>query len=224
MNTLQPIEDFLAIEESLRKILSLDTKRIIEAILFCAHEPISPRKLGLILKRSEREVNTAIENLNYEYERDGHSFRIHKIVAGYQLYTLPQYAEWIKLFFAPKRPKLSKAAREILAIIAFKQPITKPEIEKIRGVDSTSTLHYLLEKKLIRIAGRAKKLGAPFLYCTTKEFLKYFGLSKIEDLPREEELNSFFQSAVASPEIKQSQEEKEVNSSEETDASNFPPR
>ncbi|MEO0102986.1 MAG: SMC-Scp complex subunit ScpB [candidate division WOR-3 bacterium] len=197
MNALQPIQDFLAIKEILRKIIPADTKRIIEAILFCAHEPITSRKLALTLKKSEKEVNAIIENLNSEYEKEGHSFRIQKIVAGYQLYTLPEYAEWIKLFFAPKKPKLSKAAREILAIIAFKQPITKPEMEKIRGVDSTSTLHYLLEKKLIRIAGRAKKLGAPFLYCTTKEFLKYFGLSKIEDLPREEELDSFFQSPVS---------------------------
>ncbi|MEO0102067.1 MAG: SMC-Scp complex subunit ScpB [candidate division WOR-3 bacterium] len=203
MKTLQLLQEFLTIKERFEKVFRRDSKRILEAILFCAHEPISPRRLALTLKMSEKEVERIVEELNWEYERDGHSFRIHKIVAGYQLYTLPEYAEWIKLFFTPKRPKLSKAAREILAIIAFKQPITKPEIEKIRGVDSTSTLHYLLERKLIKIAGRAKKLGAPFLYKTTKEFLKYFGLSKIEDLPSAEELDSFFQSAAPSEEKKE---------------------
>jgi segregation and condensation protein B len=193
VNSLQPVDEFNSCAETIRKFFLLPhPQRIIEAILFSASEPVSSRKLSLLLKRSEKEILSLIESLNSEYERDGHSFRIHRIFSGYQIYTLPEYGEWVKKLFATKKPKLSQAAKEVLSIVALKQPVTKTEIDKIRGVDSTSTLHYLLERKLIKIAGRAKRLGAPFIYKTTDEFLKYFGLQSLEDLPKEEELDSFF--------------------------------
>ncbi len=207
-NSLQRREEFIAFSKCVTKateevgrkipqkaaVKKQEPKRVVESILFSANEPVSLRKIALFLQKSEREVEEIIETLNQEYEKDGHAFRIHKVVSGYQLYTLSEYSELLENFFQKRKAKLSKAAREVLAIIAFNQPITKPEIEKIRGVDSTSTIHYLLEKRLIRIEGRAKRLGAPFLYRTTKEFLKYFGLFRLEDLPQKEELESFFQS------------------------------
>ncbi len=198
--SLQPIAEFLEIREKVRRILRLpaiDPKGIVEAILFCANEPVSARKIAEVLDKSEKEISEIIETLNQEYERDNHSFRIHKVLSGYQIYTLPCYSEWIKIFFKEKRKKLSKAAKEVLAIIAFNQPITRPEIEKLRGVDSKSTLSFLLEERLVKTDGRAKRLGAPFLYRTTREFLKYFGLSSLDDLPRKEEIENFFESRDA---------------------------
>jgi len=185
-----------AIEKILNQVKSFnssppDPKRIIEAILFCANEPIGLNKISGLLAITEKEAIDLIDALNQEYERDKHAFRIYKVAGGYQFYTLPQYANWIRGLFKEKRPRLSKAAREVLAIIAFSQPITKPEIEKLRNVDSDSPISLLLERRLIRIAGRAKKMGAPFLYCTTQEFLRYFGLASLDDLPKKEDIETF---------------------------------
>lgn len=167
-------------------------KKIIEAILFVSNEPVSEKRLKDFLSLSEKEIEEIISSLNDEYEKTARIFRIRKIAKGYQLFTLPEYSDYLNKFYTDKKKKrLSPSALEVLAIIAYHQPITKQEIEKIRGVDSTYILNILLEKKLIKIEGRAKKPGAPFLYSLTKEFLKYFGLNSFEDLPKKEEIESF---------------------------------
>ncbi|MEO0088579.1 MAG: SMC-Scp complex subunit ScpB [candidate division WOR-3 bacterium] len=167
-------------------------KKIIEAILFVSSEPVSIKRLKAFFSLSEKEIEEIIALLNDEYERSERTFRIQRVAKGYQLFTLPEYSDYLTKFYQEKKKKpLSPAALEVLAIIAYHQPITKQEIEKIRGVDSTHILNILLGKKLIKIEGRAKKPGAPFLYVLTNEFLKYFGLNSFEDLPKREEIENF---------------------------------
>lgn len=166
--------------------------RIIEALLFAATSPAAESRLREIAGCSSQELSAVVAQLNHEYESDRRAFRIHRIAQGYQLYTLPEYSDWVKgLFKAQRGPRLSKAALETIAIIAYKQPATRPEIEQLRGVDCSAPLATLLDRKLIVLAGRAHKPGSPFLYRTSKEFLRYFGLASLEDLPRQEELEEF---------------------------------
>lgn len=168
-------------------------KNIVEALLFAADSPLTMIKLSEITNRSAEDILSAIEELNQEYEASNRSFRIEKVAQGFQLYTLPQYSIWLRALYKVSHHRLSRAALETLSIIVYNQPITRPEIEKIRGVDCTGPIVTLLERKLIRISGRAKKPGAPFLYGTSKEFLRYFGLQSLDDLPRKEELEEFLQ-------------------------------
>jgi segregation and condensation protein B len=169
---------------------SLD--RIVEALLFAATSPVPESRLRDIAACTAEQLAQTVEHLNQEYEGSSRSFRIHRIAQGYQLYTLPEYSEWVgKLFKSQRVQRLSRASLETLSIVAYKQPVTKPEIEQFRGVDSTAPLATLLERKLVVLAGRAHKPGNPFLYRTSKEFLRYFGLANIEDLPRREELEEF---------------------------------
>ncbi|MEO0115621.1 MAG: SMC-Scp complex subunit ScpB [candidate division WOR-3 bacterium] len=168
------------------------TKQIVEALLFAANTPLSLSQLAKLAGKEPFEIIMAIDSLNQEYETTGRTFRIHQVSAGYQLYTLPEFGQWIRELLQPKhRVRLSKPSLEVLAIIAYEQPITKPEIEKLRGVDSSGPIMTLLERKLIQIDGRAKRPGNPFLYRTTKEFLRYFGLNDLTDLPRKEDLEEF---------------------------------
>ncbi|MEO0130752.1 MAG: SMC-Scp complex subunit ScpB [candidate division WOR-3 bacterium] len=192
MNNFYPLQLKKDFEEFSNHFKFNGFKGIIEAILFVSNEPISEKRLREFLLISEKEIEEIISFLNEEYEKSNRAFRIRKIAKGYQLFTLPEYSEYLTKFYTEKKKKrLSPAALEVLAIIAYHQPITKQEIEKIRGVDSTYILSILLEKRLIKIEGRAKKPGAPFLYILTKEFLKYFGLNSFEDLPKKEEIESF---------------------------------
>lgn len=168
------------------------TKQVVEALLFAAQEPLSLSRLVRIIGKDPLEIMQAIDALNQDYAATNRSFRIHQVSAGYQLYTLPEYSQWIKsLFEHTHRARLSKASLEVLAIIAYEQPVTRPEIERLRGVDSSGPLMTLLERRLIRIDGRAKRPGNPFLYRTTKEFLRYFGINDLSDLPSKEDLEEF---------------------------------
>ena len=168
------------------------TKQIVEALLFAANTPLSLSRLAQIVGKAPPEIIQVIDNLNQNYEATGRSFRIHQVSSGYQLYTLPDYGQWIRsLYQHTHRVKLSKPSLEVLAIVAYEQPVTKPEIEKLRGVDSSGPIMTLLERKLIQVEGRAKRPGSPFLYRTTKEFLRYFGLNDLNDLPRKEDLEEF---------------------------------
>ncbi|MCS7250565.1 MAG: SMC-Scp complex subunit ScpB [candidate division WOR-3 bacterium] len=192
MNNFYPLQLKEEFERLSNNLKFNGFKKIIEAILFVSNEPISEKRLKDFLGISEKDIEEIISFLNEEYEQTERSFRIRKIAQGYQLFTLPEYSDYLNKFYQEKKKKkLSPAALEVLAIIAYHQPITKQEIEKIRGVDSTYILNILLEKKLIKIEGRAKRPGAPFLYSLTKEFLKYFGLNSFEDLPKKEEIESF---------------------------------
>ncbi|MFH1037994.1 MAG: SMC-Scp complex subunit ScpB [PVC group bacterium] len=165
----------------------LDLKRVVEAILFVASEPLPPSRLeemtGGIWQEGE-SVKEVLTDLEREYEEEGRSFSIRKVANGYQLRTRDVYAPWIRKLYQTRRTvHLSKPALETLAIIAYKQPITKTEIELIRGVSVDGILKSLLERELIKIAGQKEVVGRPYLYRTCRMFLEYFGLNSLADLP-----------------------------------------
>ena len=163
---------------------------VVEALLFASDIPLSPEKISSLLEKiAPGEAEQVIDDLNKKYEQQNSSFSIRKVGGGYQMYTLPDFGPWIeKLLSVRKTQKLSPAALEALAIIAYKQPVVKSEVEHIRGVDSDWVVRGLLEKNLITIVGRKSGLGRPLLYGTTSEFLSYFGLNSVSDLPKIEEL------------------------------------
>jgi len=162
----------------------------VEAILFSADSPLSPAKIALVAELPGRaQVKNAIRRLNERYERLGSAFRIESIAGGYQMLTQPEYHDVIgRLFKNKSDSKLSQAALETLAIIAYRQPILRADIEAVRGVASGEMLRKLLDKNLVKIVGRAEVLGRPMLYGTTRRFLEVFGLNSIDDLPNVESL------------------------------------
>lgn len=169
-----------------------DLAGIVEALLFACDQPVPLSRLAEITGADEEQIRTVITTLNQTYADTGRAFRITRVAHGYQLYTLPEYADWIRKLYQHQRvQRLSPAALEVLAIIAYQQPVTKPEIEKLRGVDCSAPLLTLLERGLIVTAGRAHRPGNPFLYRTTREFLRYFGLESLDELPSLEELSTF---------------------------------
>lgn len=172
-------------------------KSIIEALIFSSDEPISETEIIKAIKGIDGEeieiipddIHLAVEGLNKDYEEKGNSFRIKKIANGFLFATTEINAKYVGFLSSEKsKRRLSQAALETLAIIAYKQPITKPELEQIRGVNSDYILNTLLEKNLITITGRAETIGRPLLYGTTTEFLKYFGLYNLSDLPKPREI------------------------------------
>ncbi len=174
-------------------------KALIEAMIFAAQEPLSiaqiktiyqdGRRVGEPQQLEQEIIKQIVVDLNKEYEASDRPYRIIQIAGGYQFATLATYATWIgKLYKEQGRRKLSQSGVETLCIIAYKQPITKSEIEKIRGVNCDYVLKTLLEKELVTVTGRAESVGRPLLYGTTKEFLKHFGLHEIVDLPRPREI------------------------------------
>jgi len=162
----------------------------LEALLFSTHHPLTAGKLGELLDcSSTRPIRRAIKSLNEQYEANGRAFRVEQVAGGYQLLTLPQFNDQVnKLHQKEGDAKLTKAALETLAIIAYKQPILRAEIESIRGVACGETIRSLMEKHLVKIAGRAEEPGRPILYGTTKRFLELFGLNSLKDLPQAGEL------------------------------------
>lgn len=170
---------------------------VIEALIFASDDPITPSDIitaikaldGLDTEITDEEIENTVNDLNTKYEQNGHAFTILKIAHGYIHATKPDHAKYVGYLSSEKtRRRLSQAALETLAIIAYKQPLTKPELESIRGVNSDYTINTLLEKNLITISGRAETVGRPLLYVTTDEFLKYFGLRAISDLPKPREI------------------------------------
>lgn len=170
---------------------------IIEALIFSSDEPISENEIIRAIKGIDGEdteinsedISETIESLNNSYDENGRSFKIKKIANGYIFATTEIFAKYVGYLSSEKsKRRLSQAALETLAIIAYKQPITKSELEQIRGVNSDYILTTLLEKNLITITGRAETIGRPLLYGTTTEFLKYFGLYNLSDLPKPREI------------------------------------
>lgn len=167
------------------------SKRIIEALLFSTDTPLSIEKLQAIITLShpidEKGIHEALALLKEEYERSMRSFELIEKASGYQLRSKADFAPFVEELFADwHREKLSKAATEVLAIIAYRGPITRAAIEKIRGVDSSGALSTLFERKLIEITGRLQTLGRPSQYGTTQRFLDHFGLRSLEDLRAKE--------------------------------------
>jgi segregation and condensation protein B len=177
-------------------------KNIIEALIFSSDEPLTNAEIIKAIKGIDGEdaeitaedINSAIDLLNQEFEATSRAVKIVKIAGGYLFATREEYAKYIGYLSSEKtKRRLSQAALETLAIIAYKQPITKPELESIRGVNSDYILATLLDKKLITISGRAETIGRPLLYTTTEEFLKYFGLNSLSDLPKPREIEEIMQ-------------------------------
>jgi len=168
---------------------------IVLALLFSADEPISLRKMASVLADEETsEIKKAVERWQQRFNDEAWSIAVEKVAGGFQLSSRPEYAPYIgRLYSGRRKLRLSKAALESLAIIAYKQPITRAEIEAVRGVGCGSVLSNLMERELVRISGKAKVLGAPFLYGTTQEFLEYLGLNSLKDLPSLEELESLLE-------------------------------
>jgi segregation and condensation protein B len=174
-------------------------KALVEALIFAAVEPLSLAQIKAIYAGESRNgderqmepetIRQAVADLNKEYEKASRPYRIVSIAGGYQFATMSEYAEWLgRLYREQGRRKLSQSGVETLAIIAYKQPIIKSEVEKIRGVNCDYVIRTLLEKELVTVTGRAESVGRPLLYGTTKEFLKHFGLNDITDLPRPREI------------------------------------
>ncbi len=183
----------------------LDTeqlKRVLEAILFAHDGPVTIDMLGEALPAENADaIREALDALGRDYQQAGHAFEILRIAGGYQICTREMYASWVVRFQrGSRKARLSRAAVETLAIIAYRQPVTRSEMEEIRGVDSGAVLHTLLERNLITVRGRSRGIGRPLLYATTGEFLEYFGLDRLEDLPRLDEIESLLKEREELPE------------------------
>jgi segregation and condensation protein B len=163
---------------------------LLEALLFSTHHPLTGSRLAELMELPAiGPLRKAIKALNAQYDQTNRAFRVEQVAGGYQLLTLPKYGEHLKRLYQREiDTKLTKPAVETLAIIAYKQPILRADVEAIRGVACGETIRSLMEKHLVRIAGRAEEPGRPILYGTTKRFLELFGLNSLKDLPQGEEL------------------------------------
>jgi segregation and condensation protein B len=169
--------------------VEVTTESVVEAVLFASDEPLTAARLSNIAGTSARQIRQYINNLNNKYKENNNAFRIEQIAGGYQMLTLSPYNIWLKKLLRERsESKLSPAALETLAIISYKQPIIRADIEAIRGVAAGEMLRGLMYKGLVKIVGRAQVLGRPLLYGTTKKFLEVFGLNTLKDLPKIEEL------------------------------------
>ena len=181
---------------------------IIETLLFITDKPLSVKKIVELIEDqevTEEVVQQLIDELATDYLKNS-ALEIRHVAEGYQIATKPEYSEYVRRLYRERTAlRLSPAALETLAIIAYRQPVTKAEIEETRGVDCSGVLETLLEKKLIKIVGRKEVIGRPLLYGTTQEFLKYFGLTSLSDLPP---LEQFIEQNI--------EEEQQENTSEET--------
>jgi segregation and condensation protein B len=167
-----------------------DLKPIIEALIFASPEPVTLKALHKLLDTEPKEdVEAAIAGLRQDYERPG-GLQIVEVAGGFQIVTRPEFHEWVRrLFHERTTQKLSVASLETLAVIAYRQPVTAPEIAEIRGVNTAGVLGTLVDRKLIKIVGRKQVVGRPFMYGTTREFLERFGLNDIIDLPKVEDMS-----------------------------------
>jgi len=174
-----------------------DLKYIIESLLFVSETPLTMEQLKNILEGEETAaIRAAVNDLIAEYEQRNGGFVLKQVAGGYQFRTQGRFNEWIKRLVRPNAPRLSKAALETLAIIAYNQPIIRSDIEHIRGVDSGGVIRMLMERKLIRVLGRKEIPGRPLIYATTKHFLEVFELKDLNDLPTPKEIEELNQSRL----------------------------
>ena len=166
-----------------------DLKAVVEALIFASPEPVTPKTLyKLLSNESKDDVSAAVNELRAEYaNRPG--LTLVEVAGGYQIVTRPELHEWVRrLFHERTTQRLTVQALETLAVIAYKQPITAPEITEIRGVNTAGVINTLIERQLVKIVGRKQVVGRPFMYATTREFLIRFGLRDLSDLPKIEEM------------------------------------
>ena len=168
----------------------MQTTQIVEALLFASDAPLTAGDIARADENLDEDaVEAAVQELRASYEANGKAFQIYEVAGGYQIMTLPDFAPYLERFATvPQSPKLSQAALEALAVIAYRQPIDRSEIEEIRGVASSGVLRTLQDRHLIDVVGRGEGLGRPMLYGTTAKFLEHFGFRSLDDLPRSEEL------------------------------------
>ncbi|MBW2514849.1 MAG: SMC-Scp complex subunit ScpB, partial [Deltaproteobacteria bacterium] len=165
-----------------------DLKNIVESLLFVAEEPLSVEQIKQVVSLPDTKmIRQTLHELIADYEGRQGAFTLHEVAGGYQFRSRPEYVPWIKRLLQPKPSRLSKAALETLAIIAYKQPMIRSDIEHLRGVDCGGVLRMLLERKLIRVLGRKEIPGRPLIYATTKQFLQVFDLKNLKDLPSPKE-------------------------------------
>jgi segregation and condensation protein B len=177
--------------------------RIVEALLFTAQGPLKIDSVVEAVPEADREaVEAAIEELRYHYERSSRAFQVVRIAGGYQLLTRPDVAPWVEKFLVGRRrQRLSRAALEVLSVVAYRQPVTRGEVEAIRGVDCGGVFHTLLERGLVAVKGRAKRVGNPLLYTTTDRFMEHFGIEDISELPKMEEFEALLDRDAARAEL-----------------------
>ncbi|MFA4843069.1 MAG: SMC-Scp complex subunit ScpB [Candidatus Omnitrophota bacterium] len=166
-------------------------KSVIEALLFASDRPVALERMKKVLDGFDtNSIRLLLEELAREYDSANRGFRIAEIAGGFQMITAPSFAPFLKKFYKERRvERLSRQALETLAIIAYKQPLTKGEIELLRNVNADGVLTSLLDKGLIRICGRKKSPGRPYVFGTTRHFLEYFGLKSLEELPKMEDFS-----------------------------------
>jgi segregation and condensation protein B len=198
---------------------------IVLALLFAADEPLSLRKLSSILEDVPTpEIKESIDRWQKKFDDEVWSILLERVAGGYQLSTRVEYAPFIARIYTGRRKlRLSKAALETIAIIAYKQPITRAEIENVRGVACGGVVSNLMERSLIRITGKAKVLGAPFLYGTTQEFLEYLGLNSLKDLPSMDELEALLEREAETEGLAAESTTPEINVDIDTVWGNRPP-
>ncbi len=174
-------------------------KSVIEAILYVAPEPVTLDALVKALEGEERDrVKRVLHELTEDFERSHHGIHIRQVAGGYKFSSKPEHHEVLRKFVKSLKPplRLSRPALETLAVIAYRQPVTLPEIDEIRGVDCAGVIHTLLEKKLVVTAGRKETVGRPILYRTTRDFLVHFGLKDVSELPSLREFEAMARIAV----------------------------
>jgi segregation and condensation protein B len=166
-----------------------NVKAVIEALLFSSDKPLTLEQIKEVLDGySTNEIRRLLLELKSEYETSGRGIEIIEVAGGFQMVTPKTLATFLKKLFKPPRvERLSRPALETIAIIAYKQPVTKREIESLRGVNTDAVVENLLDKELIRISGRRKTPGRPHIFCTTRRFLEYFGLKSLDELPKVED-------------------------------------
>ncbi|MEW5993541.1 MAG: SMC-Scp complex subunit ScpB [Candidatus Zixiibacteriota bacterium] len=172
---------------------------IVEALILASPEPLPVRRITEVFDdMTPSKVTQAVAELNNRYMESGSAFRIRELAGGYQFYIIPEFTGYVdELLTRRRKLRLTRAALETLAIVAYRQPVTRTDIEHIRGVASDGVVQNLLEKKLITIKGRANTVGRPLQYATTDEFLKLFGLNNLEDLPKMSEIEELISSREA---------------------------
>ena len=169
-------------------------KSIIESLLFVSDEPLTVERLKSVLSpAAASDIRSALNLLAEEYDARHGGFHLKEIAGGYQLRTRPEFSEWITKLVQPRAPRLSRAALETLAIIAYKQPVIRSDVEHIRGVDCGGVIRVLLERNLVRVLGRKEIPGRPLIYATTKRFLEVFDLKDLKDLPTPKEIEEMGQ-------------------------------
>jgi len=170
-------------------LVTVDFKAVVEGLLLVAEGPVRPDRIALVLEIEEEQAKTLLQKLQEDYEHSSRGFVLQSVAGGFQLRTRPEHAQWIRAFRKSRPFRFSRAALETMAIVAYRQPVTRAEIDYLRGVDSGGVIRTLLDKRLVRILGKKDIPGKPLIYGTSREFLELFGLRDLTGLPTLKEFN-----------------------------------